>query len=86
LRTVYSAPNPFDGYKNAEIKIITLQSKDEYDLYGRLFLPPDFDEQKKYPVLYHVYGGPHLQRIQNEWVEDSRLWLTIWHNRIHSLH
>jgi dipeptidyl-peptidase-4 len=75
LRTVYSAPNPFDGYKNAEIKIITLQSKDEYDLYGRLFLPPDFDEQKKYPVLYHVYGGPHLQRIQNEWVEDSRLWL-----------
>ncbi|HLG31965.1 MAG TPA: DPP IV N-terminal domain-containing protein [Ignavibacteriaceae bacterium] len=75
LRTVYSAVNPFDEYKKAEIKIIKLESNDGYGLFGRLFLPPDFNEQKKYPVVYHVYGGPHLQRIQNEWIEDSRLWL-----------
>jgi dipeptidyl-peptidase 4 len=45
------------------------------ELYGRLFLPPDFNQQTKYPVLVYVYGGPHIQRIQNRWIEASRLWL-----------
>lgn len=30
-------------------------------------LPPNFDESKKYPVLFTIYGGPNSQTVQNRW-------------------
>jgi len=30
-------------------------------------LPPNFDENKKYPVLFTIYGGPGSQTVQNRW-------------------
>ena len=31
----------------------------------KFILPPDFDDSgdKKYPVLFHVYGGPNSQMV-----------------------
>jgi dipeptidyl-peptidase-4 len=77
IRTVYSAPNPFDGYNTGKTEIFTLKSSDGYDLYCRKILPPDFDENKKYPVIVYVYGGPHSQQITNHWLGGTRkvLWL-----------
>jgi dipeptidyl-peptidase 4 len=77
IRTIYSAPNPFDGYDVGKTEIFTLKSTDGYDLYCRKILPPNFDENKKYPVLVYVYGGPHIQRITNRWLggTSSILWL-----------
>lgn len=34
---------------------------DGLDLYGCIILPDDYDENKKYPIIDYVYGGP--QRI-----------------------
>ncbi|MCH6575929.1 MAG: DPP IV N-terminal domain-containing protein, partial [Bacteroidetes bacterium] len=77
LRTVYTAPNPFDGYNAGQTEIFTLKSSDGYDLYCRKILPSNFDENKKYPVLVYVYGGPHVQRITNHWLGGTKevLWL-----------
>ncbi|KAM7375219.1 hypothetical protein PAMA_014349 [Pampus argenteus] len=33
----------------------------KYDLWYQMFLPPGFDESKKYPLLIYVYGGPCSQ-------------------------
>ena len=33
--------------------------------HGLLYRPPDFDESKKYPVILYVYGGPHIQLVNN---------------------
>ena len=33
-----------------------------------MILPPDFDESKKYPVLFHVYGEPWGMVAQDAWV------------------
>ncbi|NOR87580.1 MAG: prolyl oligopeptidase family serine peptidase [Bacteroidales bacterium] len=30
-------------------------------------LPPNFDETKKYPVLFTIYGGPGSQTVKNSW-------------------
>lgn len=30
-------------------------------------LPPNFDENKKYPVLFTIYGGPGSQTVLNSW-------------------
>ncbi|XP_062237028.1 dipeptidyl peptidase 4-like [Platichthys flesus] len=33
-----------------------------FDLWYQMFLPPDFDESKKYPLLIDVYAGPCSQK------------------------
>lgn len=40
-------------------------------------LPPDFDPDKKYPVLIYVYGGPGHQTVKNSWNSDDYDWLQI---------
>ena len=32
----------------------------ETDLWGTMYLPYDFDPQKKYPVVEYIYGGPQM--------------------------
>lgn len=77
IRTIFTAPNPLDGYNTGKTEIFTLKSSDGYDLYCRKILPPNFDENKKYPVLVYVYGGPHVQRVTNHWLGGTKgvLWL-----------
>ncbi|XP_041834473.1 dipeptidyl peptidase 4-like [Melanotaenia boesemani] len=35
----------------------------KYNLWYQMFLPPGFDESKKYPVLIDVYAGPCSQKV-----------------------
>ncbi len=37
------------------------------DLNGWMMKPVNFDENKKYPVLMYVYGGPGSQTVQDSW-------------------
>ncbi len=36
--------------------------------------PPDFDADKKYPVLLTIYGGPGSQEVVNQWGGANFLW------------
>ena len=54
---------------------MTLKSKSGEDLYGRMIKPHDFDEDKEYPVLVYVYGGPHAQLVNNNWLGGASLWM-----------
>jgi dipeptidyl-peptidase-4 len=45
-----------------------------YDLDGWMIKPPSFDSTKKYPVLFHVYGEPAGQTVQDEWGGGQYLW------------
>ena len=36
-------------------------------LYYKLYKPKKIAPGKKYPVIVRVYGGPHVQRVTNEW-------------------
>ncbi len=54
------------------IKIDNTTSLDAYKI-----LPPNFDENKKYPVLFYVYGEPGSQTVVDGW---SRSFL--WHQML----
>jgi dipeptidyl-peptidase-4 len=42
-------------------------------LHARLLRPAHFDPKHRYPVLVHVYGGPHVQTVLNAWGSVSPL-------------
>ena len=72
---IYSSENPIESYQLGTTEFITLKNKEGTDLYGRIIKPANFDEQKKYPVLVYVYGGPHAQMVTNSWLGGSNLWM-----------
>ncbi|MGA8266069.1 MAG: DPP IV N-terminal domain-containing protein [Ignavibacteriaceae bacterium] len=75
IRNVFTTANPLEDYNIGQTKIFTLKSNDDYDLYCRMILPPEFDSTKVYPVLVYVYGGPGVQLITNRWLGGANLWL-----------
>lgn len=40
-------------------------------------LPPDFDPNKKYPILIYVYGGPGYQTVNNSWADSDFWWMQL---------
>ncbi len=75
IRNILTADDPFKNYKKGKISLLTLKTDDgKTDLHARLILPPDFDVNKKYPAIIYVYGGPHVQLVDNSWLGGVRLW------------
>lgn len=70
-----TAEDPFKDYKMPAVETGTIKAADGVtDLYYRLIKPVDFDENKKYPVIVYVYGGPHAQMIRDNWQHSARGW------------
>ncbi len=40
----------------------------------RLYLPPDFSENKKYPLMINVYGGPNSQQVKWCFICETELY------------
>ena len=51
----------------------TLTAEDGKTLHYSLLKPHDFDPDKSYPAILQVYGGPHVQRVSNDWQRLSNL-------------
>ncbi|MFZ2055010.1 MAG: S9 family peptidase [Candidatus Aminicenantales bacterium] len=47
---------------------------DGVELDGWCLKPPDFDPQKKYPILIYVYGEPAGQTVLDRWDGNRYLW------------
>lgn len=43
-------------------------------LDGWIIKPKDFDETKKYPVIFHIYGEPASSTVLNTWSKND-----LWH-------
>jgi len=68
VRTLKKNIDPLADYNLGETSIFTVKSDDGQDLYCRLIKPTDFEEGKKYPVFFYVYGGPHSQLVNDSWL------------------
>lgn len=75
--TVFSSPDPWEGYGVPEYRVGTLKAADDStDLYYRIVTPVDFDPTKQYPAILYVYGGPHAHMIDARWHYSARSWDT----------
>jgi len=60
------------NFSSAEFFSFT--TSEDVKLNGWMIKPPDFDSNKKYPVLMHVYGGPGSQTVKNSWGYFNYVW------------
>ncbi|MFZ6719031.1 S9 family peptidase [Undibacterium sp. Ji49W] len=65
-------PEKMQGLKLATVTQQQIKSRDGFLMESLLFLPPDFDPKKKYPVYQHLYSGPMAPQVTDRW--NSNLW------------
>jgi dipeptidyl-peptidase-4 len=75
VKVLLEGKNKLENYVIGKTEIGSLKAEDGTILYTRLIKPSNFDPGKKYPVMVYVYGGPHAQMIQNEWLDGANLWM-----------
>lgn len=56
-----------DEYVLAKKELFTIPTSDGWELPAFWILPPDFDKNKKYPVLFSIYGGPGSSTVSNSY-------------------
>jgi dipeptidyl-peptidase-4 len=74
-------PNDIESlaeYHLSAPEFFTFETDDGIELNAFMIKPPDFDKDKKYPVLMYTYGGPGSQIVCNVWESDSRK-RNLWH-------
>lgn len=62
-------PNAEQGI---EISFFSIPSTDGFELPAYWVLPPDFDGNKKYPVVFSIYGGPDAGSVYKRYRDYSR--------------
>ena len=63
-------------------RIISIKAEDGQDLFGLITYPKGFDDSKKYPVRFEVYGGPNTAYVCDRW---RRIDPWFWENGIISI-
>lgn len=65
----------FDNYLVAQSIMFNIKTSDGYDLPAVWTLPINFDENKKYPVVIEIYGGPGSPTVADSWKGLRNQWL-----------
>ena len=52
-------------------ELFSFTTSDGQDLDGYMIRPPDFDEEKSYPLVLMVYGGPSAQGVYNQFETNT---------------
>jgi len=63
-----------EALKKAPGEFFRVEIGDGVVLDGSCLRPPDFDPQKRYPLLIYVYGEPAGQTVADRWGGNGYLW------------
>lgn len=61
-------------YKLGPADFLKVKNRDGFEMEAMMIRPPDFNPQKKYPVLIYTYAGPHAPQVRNGWGGSRQLW------------
>jgi dipeptidyl-peptidase-4 len=54
-------------FQLSQPEFLQVTTRDGFVMEAMILKPPGFDPSRKYPVLQHVYAGPHAQTVRNVW-------------------
>ena len=55
------------GLKRGKVEFFSIPAEDGARMPAYLMKPADFDSTRKYPLLFHVYGGPGSSTVNDSW-------------------
>ncbi|MGB1258701.1 MAG: prolyl oligopeptidase family serine peptidase [Akkermansiaceae bacterium] len=58
-------------------RFVCKDRNNRHDIHGIIIRPPNFDPNKKYPVIESIYAGPHGAFVPKRW--------STWHNQLSEL-
>jgi dipeptidyl-peptidase-4 len=64
----------FNQYAFGKTEMITIPTEDGYNLPATITYPVNFDQNKKYPVIMSIYGGPNAGTVSNTWKGTANQW------------
>ncbi|MBN1358982.1 MAG: S9 family peptidase [Sedimentisphaerales bacterium] len=62
-----------EEYRFGAYEQFQIETADGFMLEASLLKPPDFERDRKYPVWFTTYGGPHSPTIRDNW-SGGRAW------------
>jgi dipeptidyl-peptidase-4 len=77
IRTIYKFDQPeFDSAKNSRSEMVRIGTSDGlFNMPAIITYPVNFDESKKYPLIFAIYGGPDSKNISvNRWQGGNPSW------------
>ena len=80
VRALHSNQNLQDSLSKlnlSKFEFFTIKTEDKVSLNAWILKPANFDAQKKYPVLFYVYGGPGVNTVLNHWQKENGLWFQL---------
>ncbi len=63
-----------NALKKLPVEFFKVDIGNNLKLDGWMVKPPNFDPEKKYPVLYYLYGHPAAQTVVDRWGGFNYLW------------
>ncbi|MFK7775543.1 MAG: DPP IV N-terminal domain-containing protein [Saprospiraceae bacterium] len=65
IKEIGKSTKDINQEKGFTVEFFTVPSTDGFDLPAYWVLPPNFDKNKKYPVIFDIYGGPDAGGVYN---------------------
>ncbi|MEO5858667.1 MAG: S9 family peptidase, partial [Pyrinomonadaceae bacterium] len=64
-------------YKLGASDFLQVKTRDGFEMEAVMIRPPDFNANKKYPVLIYTYAGPHAPQVRNGWGASRYMWFQM---------
>ncbi len=61
-------------YKLGTPQFMQIKTRDGFEMEALMIRPPDFNPNKKYPVMSYTYSGPHAPQVKNSWGGATYMW------------
>jgi dipeptidyl-peptidase-4 len=76
IREIYKVEQTtYDPAKNSRTEMLKIMTADGlFNMPAIITYPVNFDPNKKYPVIFAIYGGPNSPNVSNRWVTNSPSW------------
>ncbi|MEO8648711.1 MAG: S9 family peptidase, partial [Acidobacteriota bacterium] len=61
-------------FKLGKPEFLKVRTRDGFEMEAMMIKPPDFDPNKRYPVLSYTYSGPHAPSVADQWGSSRFMW------------
>jgi dipeptidyl-peptidase-4 len=62
------------AYRLGKVEFLHVPTRDGFQMEAMIIRPPDFDPNKKYPVMSFTYSGPHAPQVHDSWGGTTNVW------------